>query len=1063
MSAAVAPIQRSNPSAHSQSHSHSHTAPASSASDDARTYKHELDDVPAVDVGVLKELARKGLIDALNSVSGAKTLVLDPTLAGPLGLVAEVSIMKQHGVDKMFWLEHGPLNSNNTNIVYLCRPQAKWMKIVAEQIKQHTTESLQHNYTLMLVPRRTVLCDKILEEEGVFGEVTISEFPLEFIPLEDDLISLEWDNTFKEIYLDGDESSIYYAAQALSTMQRAYGKFPRVVGKGDGAKKLQSLMARLTAYPRVGSGAAPVPDISKQFDSLIIIDRSTDLITPFLTQLTYEGLLDEYLGIKNSYIEVNADLLSSGPQTNAGTPSTSGAFGGTAQTKKKKHHLSASTDALLSKLRDSNFAIVGSKLNAEARRLEAAYDGRHKAQTVAQLKEFVGKIGGLQNEHQALRLHTGLAEAITAQTQTDIFNKSLEVQQNLLSSYDVNAQLGIIEDLIYQEAPLPVVLRLVALACITQGGLKQKVLESLKREILQAYGYDLLPLLLALESLQLLNTPPAKPAVPFPYPSLRKSLHLLTDSPEENPTDMSYTYSGYAPLSCRLVQAVVQKGPLLSIGTNTDTGTRQTQAHPIIGWRGFEDVIKSIPGETVDIIQSPGALAKDSTSGTTTMVFFLGGCTFTEVAALRWMSKQIKGRNFLVGTSGMINGSTLLDGLAATGIKVPSLATDIRPFTISVPDDDLTELYKKLELTRLPDELDLPPGQEWEWGTPLAVLKPTIDYWREKYDWRAVEKNINRTLPQFTTTVQSRNHGSQSVHFVFKKSDNPSAIPLLFVHGWPGNFLEVSKMVDELANPSDPKHPAFHVVAPSLPGFVFSERASTPGMDVIGTAFVFDGLMTKLGFKHYLAQGGDWRVVLCRALALYHKETCLGTHANLISYGAPTFWRNPIIGFKLVLGANSIPGGYSADEMEGVRRVQEFGTIGNAYMKIQGTRPQSLAYALTDSPVGLLAWVGEKLYAWSDNYPWTPEELITWTMLSGPHGELEFAWSSTPFAYSLFPKEIAPVPFEWAGLRQNLVYAKKHNKGGHFAAWEVPELLSEDIREFARIVQKQDERLQVNA
>ncbi|QRW22227.1 epoxide hydrolase [Rhizoctonia solani] len=287
--------------------------------------------------------------------------------------------------------------------------------------------------------------------------------------------------------------------------------------------------------------------------------------------------------------------------------------------------------------------------------------------------------------------------------------------------------------------------------------------------------------------------------------------------------------------------------------------------------------------------------------------------------------------------------------------------SDIRPFTISVPDDDLTELYKKLELTRLPDELDLPSGQEWEWGIPLAVLKPTIDYWREKYDWRAVEKNINRTLPQFTTTVQSRNHGSQSVHFVFKKSDNPSAIPLLFVHGWPGNFLEVSKMVDELANPSDPKHPAFHVVAPSLPGFVFSERASTPGMDL----------------KEEIGEGSR----VCRALALYHKETCLGTHANLISYGAPTFWRNPIIGLKLVLGANSIPGGYSADEMEGVRRVQEFGTIGNAYMKIQGTRPQSLAYALTDSPVGLLAWVGEKLYAWSDNYPWTPEELITWTML----------------------------------------------------------------------------------
>ncbi|KAG8721038.1 hypothetical protein FRC08_016158 [Ceratobasidium sp. 394] len=673
---AAGPIPRSNPSGHSHSQPHSHTGPGSSVSDDARTYKLDLDETPPVDVGVLKALAKKGLVDALNSVNGAKTLVLDPTLAGPLGLVAEVSVMKQHGVDKMFWLEHGPLSSTTTNIVYLCRPQTKWMKIVAEQIKKHTAENLQHNYALMLVPRRTVLCDKILEDEGVFGEVTISEYPLEFIPLEDDLISLEWENTFKEVYLDGDESSIYYAAQALSTIQRAYGQFPRVVGKGNGAKKLQSLMAHLTAYPRAGSGIAPPLGISKQFDSLVIIDRATDLITPFLTQLTYEGLLDEYFGIKNSYIEVNPELLSSNPTSGTAGSSTAGALGGTAPApvKKKKHHLTASSDELLGRLRDLNFAIVGGKLNAEARRLEAEYGGRHKAQTVAQLKEFVGKIGGLQNEHQALRLHTGLAETVNSQTQTDIFNKSLEIQQNLLSGYDPNTQLSSIEDLIYQQAPLSVTLRLICLACITQGGIKQKILDNLKREVLQAYGYNLLPLLLALENLGLLNPPPTKPATPFPYSSLRKSLRLLTDSPEDNPTDISFTYSGYAPLSCRLVQAVVQKGAVLGAGSNTDTGTRQAQAHPIVGWKGFEDVVKTIPGDTVDVIQTPGAPVKDPT-GSTTLVFFLGGCTFTEVAALRWMSKQIKGRRFLIGTSGMINGSTLLDGLASTGTKVPTLST----------------------------------------------------------------------------------------------------------------------------------------------------------------------------------------------------------------------------------------------------------------------------------------------------------------------------------------------------------------------------------------------------
>lgn len=216
---------------------------------------------------------------------------------------------------------------------------------------------------------------------------------------------------------------------------------------------------------------------------------------------------------------------------------------------------------------------------------------------------------------------------------------------------------------------------------------------------------------------------------------------------------------------------------------------------------------------------------------------------------------------------------------------------------------------------------------------------------------------------------------------------------------------------------------------------------------------------------------------------MYHQESCLSTHANLISYGRPTLWRNPIISLKLLLGKNGLPGGYSEWDMVGLERAKKFLETGSAYMVQQGTRPQTLAYALTDSPVGLLAWIGEKLYAWTDNYPWTPEGLITWTMLywikgpaggtrfykenncttrgsrSGPLAELEFGWSPTPFAYSHFPKEIEPIPLEWAGLRQNLVYTRRHDKGGHFAAWEVPELLSDDIRQFAKIMLEKDERL----
>ncbi|CAE6514651.1 unnamed protein product [Rhizoctonia solani] len=377
---------------------------------------------------------------------------------------------------------------------------------------------------------------------------------------------------------------------------------------------------------------------------------------------------------------------------------------------------------------------------------------------------------------------------------------------------------------------------------------------------------------------------------------------------------------------------------------------------------------------------------------------------------------------------------------------------EVKPFSIHFPEDRLDELRKKLELTRLPDELDLPSGQQWDWGTPLAVLKPVVDYWRTQYDWRAVEERINRTLPQFTTYVESAKHGQQ----------------------------EVSKIIEELVNPKDPKHPSFHVIAPSLPGFVFSQRANTPGMNVVATAYLFDKLMIKLGYKHYVAQGGDWGSLVVRALAIYHQDTCLATHSNVNFFHYPTPLKNPIMTLKTILGL------YPKDEIDGIKKRQELQATGFAYQQIQGTRPQTLAVGLTDSPVGLLAWIGEKMYVWTDSYPWTPEELITWTMLywiggpaaglryykensiTGPPkdpelraelGRLRSSWSPTLFGFSWFPKELAALPVEWAGIGQQLVYSNKHNKGGHFAAWEVPELLTNDIQNFVSIVLEKEPRL----
>ncbi|TFK41895.1 Sec1-like protein [Crucibulum laeve] len=646
----------------------------------------------AINVSHLKDIAKKDLVDALNSVNGAKTLVLDASLAGPLGLVTEVSLLKHHGVDKMFWLEPGPLTSPTTNIVYLCRPLIKHVKIIADQIKRHSTESRNHTYTMLLVPRISTLVSRILEEEGVLGDVTISSYNLQFIPIADDVLSLEHDNAFKELWVDGDESVLFDSAQALGTLQKLYGSFPRI--------RLSMLLTRQTNHQPDASAEALLAGTAK-FDSLIVLDRRVDMITPLLTQLTYEGLMDELIGIKNSHVEVPASLLtppapgpSNPPAASTSQPATTPAVVPVKKEQKKKHHLTTATDPLFAELRDLNFSSVGRKLNTVARRLDEDYKTNLQTKTVAQLRDFVGKLGGLQTEHQALRLHTGLSEILVSSTRTDIFNKSLEVQQNLLASYEVSAQITAIEELIAQGADMEIVVRLLCLASITSGGIKAKTLENLKREVLQSYGYNLLPLLLSLASpsmaMLLPNplppTPHSSTTAKYPFSSLRKSLRLLIDdnpdARDEVENDISFTYSGYAPISVRLVQCVAQKGGVISnpaekekaVNENNGLSVGKVQAHPIVGWKGFEDVVAVIPGETVDIVQNisePASNLPSITSllhpreqTTTTVVFFLGGCTYTEIAAIRWVGRQNRGRKFLIATTGIISGASIIDGIA---------------------------------------------------------------------------------------------------------------------------------------------------------------------------------------------------------------------------------------------------------------------------------------------------------------------------------------------------------------------------------------------------------------
>ncbi|RHZ50271.1 hypothetical protein Glove_502g6 [Diversispora epigaea] len=488
----------------------------------------------------------------------------------------------------------------------------------------------------------------------------IGEYHLDFIPFEDDLLSLELDYTFKELYLDGDYTSIYYAARALMKLQTLFGLFPRVLGKGDCAKHLADMLLRMRREVAVDDPSSTLV-VSQNIDSLIIIDRSVDLITPLCTQLTYEGLIDEVFSIRASHVEVDSSIVGPAPQKSAvGAPTSTSTTTTTTpsqpppqpQAKKKKIALN-SGDKLFAQLRDMNFAVVGSVLNRVAKRINDDYEGRHQAKTVAQIREFINKLGGLQSEHQSLRTHTGIAEEIMGVTVTPEFNKSLEVQQNLVAGVDVNTQNDCIEEMINRQVPLVQVLRLLSLQSLVNGGLKQKNFEFFKKEILQTYGFEHLQTLLNLEKLNMFVK---QVSTRNPYANIRKSLRLIVDEVEENnPHDISYVYSGYAPLSVRLLQCVVTKG---------DNGIRNN------GWKGYEDVLRMLPGKTFDEVQRkedsvirPKRLIQGQ-QPRVTLIFFLGGCTYTEISAIRFLAQQDDGqREFVIATTQITNGNSLLNSI----------------------------------------------------------------------------------------------------------------------------------------------------------------------------------------------------------------------------------------------------------------------------------------------------------------------------------------------------------------------------------------------------------------
>lgn len=376
------------------------------------------------------------------------------------------------------------------------------------------------------------------------------------------------------------------------------------------------------------------------------------------------------------------------------------------------------------------------------------------------------------------------------------------------------------------------------------------------------------------------------------------------------------------------------------------------------------------------------------------------------------------------------------------------MSESLRPFKLHVPEEALADLRSRLAQTRWPEAetVGSPAAPDWSQGPPLEYMQRLVEAWRDDYDWRRLETQLNAHGQALATL------DGLDIHLLHVRSPRPDARPLVLTHGWPGALVEPLEVMDALAHPTDPEAPAFHVVAPSLPGYGFGGKPAAPGWNVDRTADAWVELMGRLGYDRFFAAGGDWGGRVTATLGSRYPDRVAGLHS-----------------FTPYVDDPADPGTYAAlsiRERQWVAETQEFRRSGSGYSLLQSTRPQTVGYALADSPVAQLAWLLDEFSAWTENDGDPASafsrdrilDLVSWYWYSGTGGSsARFYWEdfppdnsgtvAVPSAVTVFPADIEKVPRPWvesrfADLRSFRVAAG----GGHFPMLEVPELYVDELR-----------------
>lgn len=606
---------------------------------------------------------------------------------GPFDFVASPKLLSKHEVTRLCRLSDSRLafSSDTDNTLFFLRKDYQVAKFIAD-ILNRTDRATLAKTSLVLVPQKCASIEKLLEQNKVDISrlKSIEELPIELFVLDADILSMENEYVYRDMYLNENFSAVHQIVEGLVKLQDIYGQIPRISGQGKSAKLVSDLLLKRRKLQVSRSSQPTTPQIHQ----LVLIDRRVDLITPFLTQLTYEGLLDEVFGVHHGTITLPVEKFLTEEQKSKANNLPE-------RSKTIKLPL-RSSEELFSNLRDYHINNVAGALKQSARNLQAEYDEcKIEGKTIHEMGKIVKRVSQLEIAKKSQSNHVTIAELVNEQTLKAEFIYGLRIEHELLQEDRVNRIIPDIDiKLLRQEPPLHI-LRLICLQSIINNGIKSKISDYYKREIIQNYGDDYLLFLIQLERAEILLSSERFHETGS-FNQLKTKFNLINDNVDEcNPNHLSYVYGGYSPLSVMVVKTL-------------------TQFSQGLQWRSQSEILKLLPEPTVnhmDTIQQSGtisaigsvALASNDSSSSltgsavaaaslllsantggglrvrrnsatssqssseevkTVLVFFIGGCTFAEISALRFLSQQEENNcEFIIATTKIINGKSFLESL----------------------------------------------------------------------------------------------------------------------------------------------------------------------------------------------------------------------------------------------------------------------------------------------------------------------------------------------------------------------------------------------------------------